>query len=457
MAGTAATIKPTPAEILTAIKTVDGAGSGLDADTLDSVNGAGYETAGAAATHAALTAAHGATGAVVGETNSQTLTNKTLTTPTIASFTNAQHNHQNAAGGGQLDHGAALTGLSDDDHTIYALLAGRSGGQSLSGGIAANDDLTLQGTTNGTRTTSYVNLQPNGGNVGVGLTAPTAKLQVAADAVASTAEDVARFGVSDDTTGYLKVVNGTTGDNSFSATLEGLQAAAAVALLLLAKATTDTGAVPVMIHDSRLAAGGAVATRPTHDFRNNGTSQLIILANGNVGIGNITSPGSLLSVRAGTSTDFAAVGGTLYFTTAQTGNVGTGEDDLASFTVPANTLAVNGDSIWFEASGTAANNANAKTLRARFGSSGTSQIFSQALTVNQAGQWVLRGRVIRTGSATQKGYAGLSGNQNNTANVVTNLNQTLSNAIAIRITGEATSNNDIVLETFVVGYNPNNT
>lgn len=42
------------------------------------------------------------TGAVVGDTDSQTLTNKTLTTPTIGSFTNATHNHLTAAGGGQL-------------------------------------------------------------------------------------------------------------------------------------------------------------------------------------------------------------------------------------------------------------------------------------------------------------------------------------------------------------------
>lgn len=36
------------------------------------------------AAHAALTAAHGATGAVVGTTNTQTLTNKTLTSPAIS-------------------------------------------------------------------------------------------------------------------------------------------------------------------------------------------------------------------------------------------------------------------------------------------------------------------------------------------------------------------------------------
>ena len=35
-------------------------------------------------------------------TSSQTLTNKTLTTPTIASFTNATHDHSNAAGGGTI-------------------------------------------------------------------------------------------------------------------------------------------------------------------------------------------------------------------------------------------------------------------------------------------------------------------------------------------------------------------
>ena len=40
---------------------------------------------------------------------SQTLTNKTLTTPTIGDFTNANHNHQNAAGGGTLAESALAT------------------------------------------------------------------------------------------------------------------------------------------------------------------------------------------------------------------------------------------------------------------------------------------------------------------------------------------------------------
>ncbi len=45
-----------------------------------------------------------------------------------------------------IDHGLLL-GLPDDDHTQYALLAGRSGGQVLKGGTAAGNSLTLVATS----------------------------------------------------------------------------------------------------------------------------------------------------------------------------------------------------------------------------------------------------------------------------------------------------------------------
>lgn len=54
------------------------------------------------------------------------------------------------AGGGVTDHGA-LTGLTDDDHTQYALLAGRAGGQTLIGGTAGSETLTLESTSNATK------------------------------------------------------------------------------------------------------------------------------------------------------------------------------------------------------------------------------------------------------------------------------------------------------------------
>lgn len=72
---------------------------------------------------------------------------------------------------------------SGDDHTQYVLLAGRAGGQTLYGGTAANEDLTIQGTLHGTKTTSYVILQPSGGNVGIGTATPAYGLEAVVNAV----------------------------------------------------------------------------------------------------------------------------------------------------------------------------------------------------------------------------------------------------------------------------------
>lgn len=110
--------------------------------------------------------------------------------PTIT-FANANHTHQAAGTGGQLDHGLALTGLADDDHSIYALLAGRAGGQTLIGGSAVTDILKLQGTSgNGTLTSPAIQglvgnaggtiafTVLNNGNFGIGTTSPGAALDV---------------------------------------------------------------------------------------------------------------------------------------------------------------------------------------------------------------------------------------------------------------------------------------
>jgi len=49
------------------------------------------------------------------DTLSQTLTNKTLTTPTIGDYTNATHNHQNAGGGGILGKLALPSSIAYED------------------------------------------------------------------------------------------------------------------------------------------------------------------------------------------------------------------------------------------------------------------------------------------------------------------------------------------------------
>ena len=74
------------------------------------------------------------------------------------------------------------TGLTDDDHTQYALLAGRSGGQTLIGGTASGDDLTLKSTSHATKGTIFLGTlsayDEVNDRLGLGTTAPTATLSV---------------------------------------------------------------------------------------------------------------------------------------------------------------------------------------------------------------------------------------------------------------------------------------
>lgn len=109
------------------------------------------------ATHANLTVSHGATGAVAGTTNTQTFTNKTLTTPTISAtgFTNAQHAHAGATSGGAVAH-TSLSAIDTDTATsaIHHTL-GTGANQAVAGDdyrIMATSSLWMRNGVKGTST-----------------------------------------------------------------------------------------------------------------------------------------------------------------------------------------------------------------------------------------------------------------------------------------------------------------
>jgi len=87
----------------------------------------------------------------VGKTATQTLSGKTLTTPTIASFVNATHNHQNAAGGGSLDAAAIGSGtvatarLGSGSATSSTYLRGDQTWQPITAGATATSLLPIPG------------------------------------------------------------------------------------------------------------------------------------------------------------------------------------------------------------------------------------------------------------------------------------------------------------------------
>lgn len=198
----------------------------------------------------------------------------------------------------------------------------------------------------------------------------------------------------------------------------------------------------------------------------------LILRAGQSGVSNgftISSDGSLLSysmlgnlvvggkieIQAGSSSGTqAAIGGVLFSGFTSTGNVGTGEDTLASYSIPANTLATNGDSLWFECWGVTAGLVSGVTVRVKFGAT---LLHARAITSTPQYHWKFVGTVVRTGAATQRSSTSDLGNNSLGTSNNTGLTETLSGAVTFAVTGEGTSNNDVVIHGLIIGWNPNNT
>jgi len=167
----------------------------------------------------------------------------------------------------------------------------------------------------------------------------------------------------------------------------------------------------------------------------------------------ILRTGGLTSVRVGLSTKQATLGGSIkkYFTSV--GNVTTGEDDLFTYTTEANIFGTNGDNIEGEYSGTTAANANNKTFKFYF--AGTNLLNSGALALNDK-NWKFTFTIIRVSSTVVR-YSVEFDYEGNTATILevgelTGL--TLSGTNILKITGEATSTDDIVATMGTVKANP---
>lgn len=188
-------------------------------------------------------------------------------------------------------------------------------------------------------------------------------------------------------------------------------------------------------------------------------TRMSLLSDGVVVIGDTTGTRILevagsVAIMAGTSTGrIARVGGVIKTDTTTTGNVGAGDDTLQTYSVPANTLATNGDTLSGTCAGTFGANANNKRLRVKFGAT---TIFDSGSIAWNTGDWVLQFEIVRTGATTQKAFGKLTTSNSSlyTFADYATAAETLSGAVTLLVTGEATTDNDIVKEMFKLRWEP---
>jgi len=159
----------------------------------------------------------------------------------------------------------------------------------------------------------------------------------------------------------------------------------------------------------------------------------------------------LKSTTAGVMTWEAGGSGTvtIFVDATDRGNVGTGEDDLSTFTLPADTLKNAKDRIVGRAVFKTANNGNVKNMRLYVGSN---LIYTISTTLAlETFVWDFEIIVDATNSIRVWARSTRNGGVNTT---YTTASVTLSSNQTIKFTGEGTSDNDLVQKTMSLQFTP---
>ena len=124
-------------------------------------------------------------------------------------------------------------------------------------------------------------------------------------------------------------------------------------------------------------------------------------------------------------------------------SVGSAETVMMSYTLPANTLALDGYNITVEAWGTFAANTHNKRVRLYFGS--TVVYDTTSLAVN-GGTWKIESTIVRTGTSAEQAITFIICSNTTVVNSVTYVvpNELLSATIDVSCSGLGVSNGDII-------------
>jgi hypothetical protein len=130
------------------------------------------------------------------------------------------------------------------------------------------------------------------------------------------------------------------------------------------------------------------------------------------------------------------------------GNIGTGVDNLLSFTIQANVLNNTGDYAEFDAFGEFENNANNKKIAVKLGATTIFTTGALPFGVAALANWRINAKIIRTAASGQKCLVTFWSNDGTTKflQTYTTSGESLTSNLTVQFTGEATATDDITQE-----------
>lgn len=154
-----------------------------------------------------------------------------------------------------------------------------------------NNDLILR-----TKGSERLRINDVSGNVGIGNTNPTSRLDIKANA--GQTESLVKLGISDASGDYFQIANSTGTPNQFIPSLKGHHVTDNRSSLYLTGSTSDTndnGGHALISFNAR-RTNSIIQTRPLFSWENYNQKMMIMTANGNLGIGT-TKPDAKLAVK----------------------------------------------------------------------------------------------------------------------------------------------------------------
>jgi hypothetical protein len=228
-------------------------------------------------------------------------------------------------------------------------------------------------------------------------------------------------------------------------------------------ATPPTNARPVCVADSATSvvlSNWVPTTDASATFAGRVTTGTQTIAGAKTLTGALTASSSTAATfgvppvfNPGTSASASGtVSGRVTTNTTPVANVGAGEDDLMTYALAANSLSTDGKVVRVVGWGTIANTAATKTIKGYFGA--TAVVATPAGFSNEALTWRAVLDIVRTGAATQVASGQIlidDGAHGAEVQVgAATPAETLSGAVTIKFTGEATNNNDITQSGMIV-------